>query len=555
MVDSKKYESTKKQISKAKEKLGNQMQLTFEDIAILSEKIDELPNKEIIPSITNSGEQDTNIDKLLDEFNKVVDSLKVKLEDVIAVISEGKVPESNEREKLDTTMKLLCEKYEFVKALAVHELEEHEIPEDGSAFSVYYEALKNSKSVMLKGKIKEIEETLTRFISVKSTIVKYTTALEPLQKEARSLLLRIGMGDFIDFDKIVLEAAGPELFMRALECEDLNTDEGFDMLDSLLEKYDYPLYVTRGLSTHSYSVSENIKGMVTACKESLESTEFRKVIEEEGLVLEDSMFGILSKETNPAETKKLSASVFSNDIKKGNMKALKNIIKQLEKFMLVSPELLKVICNMPNDIASVNLEFLQKKGYLRKYKIIPGGEFYSASPRLMKSLTYKDAAKLVGVRQVQADEIEKLDIDTASSAFSRMYFVKMHINTVLIRKKSGVGQISSKSILMPEAFVDTIIDTSGPTNTTFLCGAFWTKCDEIDDFLEELLEMIKESTNITLFILAATNKDIAKILMDRIMNLVPEKILSEHVIISVAREDKFYSYKSGEEIRAEDIWK
>ena len=206
---------------------------------------------------------------------------------------------------------------------------------------------------------------MERFISVQSLIAKYTIALEPLQKEAKSLLDRINNGDVTDMDEISEGVEAPELFMKALDCDDLNTDEGNDMLDSLIDDYSYPLYVTRGLLSKSYYVPENPEETVveeetdkvqakntviesseeeTASAEiapetysedihnedtevsseesreealpiseepEKEHTEFRKAIEEKEIALEDSEFGILSKDISTAETKKLSASVFS----------------------------------------------------------------------------------------------------------------------------------------------------------------------------------------------------------------------------------------------------
>lgn len=593
------YESTKEHILEAKEKLAKEELLTEEEVKILSQEIGGFPDEEIVPEDTKEGGISLNIDELVAEFNEYADGSAVILGEMLAVISEGRIPSVSAREDLNCVIRNLCDKYESVKAIAEKELSQDEIPEEGSSISVYYDAIKNSKSAMLKSKIQEIEKTLAKFISVQSLVSKYTLALEPLQKEAQYLLDRIDNGELSDVNEITEGAAGPALFMKALACDDLNTDEGFEMLDSLLEDYSYPLYVTRGLSSKSYFVpdsktdgidivdseteSDKQEKTVSATKEENkgetiavvtpteaakeeekeennlsdeheeEHTEFRKALEELGVAFEDDKFGLLSKDISSTETKKLSASVFSNDMRKGNVKALKNIIQQLNNFMILSPELLKMRYNMPQEIAEVNLDFLLKKGYIRKYKIIPGGEFFCSSPRLEKSLTYKDAAKFIGVRQLHADNLGELIEDKASSASARMSLLKLYTNSALNYIKSDAKQSTSNNCVMTEAFIYRAFDSSNPNDMEFLTGAFWTNYEETDAFAEGLIKLIDESNNIRSFVFASINKSVAKKIMDEIVKLSPDK-LNKNIYLFSAEENKYYSYEDGEEVLIETIW-
>lgn len=597
------YESTRDHILKAKEKLSKGELLTGDDAKKLLQEVGNLPDEDIIPAITNEGGTGLSIDELVNEFNDCAHVSSAKLEAILATISEGRVPGKADCAELNDAINQLRSRYESISELAASELLEDEIPEDGSPITVYYEALKNSKSAALKGKLQEIEKTLARFLSVQSLVAKYTIALEPLQKEAKALLDRIGNADVADIEEIAEEAAGPELFIKALECEDLNTDEGNDMLDSLIDNFSYPLYVTRGLLSKSYFVSEDQKESGTSeevKKEPLENhvnedkgetassdtnepetkvediqeeiieeskveeesiseepekehSEFRKAVEEKEVALDDSEFGILSKEISTAETKKLSASVFSNDMRKGNVKALKSIIQQLSNFMILSPELMKMRFNMPLDVAEGSLDFLQKKGYIRKYRIMPGGEFYCSSPRLEKSLTYKDAAKFAGVRQLHADTMGELIEDTSSSASARMTLLKLYTNTALNHIESGIKQSSSNNMVMTEAFAYRTYDSSDPDNVEFLAGAFWTNYDEADDFAENIKKLLDESKNVISFVFAAISKDIAKTIMDEIVKMAPDKLTS-HIYIYSAKEEKYYSYETGAEANIENIW-
>lgn len=594
------YEKTKEDILKAKTKLTNSELLTEGEVSTLLEEIGKLPRKEIIPVTISDGESNLNIDELIAEFNSYADESTSKLGKILSIISDGRIPSADLHEELNNVIKNLCNKYEMVKNVAETELCEEEMPEDGSPISVYYNAIKNSKSALINKKIKEIEITLSRFISVQSLIAKYAIALEPLQKEAKALIGRIGDGDISDIEEITEEAAGPELFMKALDCEDLNTDDGNDMLDNLIDNFSYPLYVTRGLLSKSYFISDDSKTegkstdkitikqdnskpkdaeqthkeeSTSGGKEEVtvdahgeddvdkkedepekEYTDFTKAIEEKKVAFENDKFGLLTAEINSSETKKLSASVFTNDMRKGNVKALKSIIQQLNNFMVLSPELLKLRFNMPVDVAELNLDFLQKKGYIRKYKIIPGGEFYCSSPRLEKSLTYKDAAKFVGVRQLHADTMGELIEDKASSASARMSLLKLYTNTVLNHIGAEIKQSSSNNMVMAESFIFRTYDSSNTDDVEFLVGAFWTNYDEADDFSKELKNLLDESKNINSFVFAAVNKKTAKMILEEIIKLAPNK-LKDNVYLYSADEGKYYSYKDNEEINAENIWK
>lgn len=597
------YESTREHILRAKDTLSKGELLTEDETKLLLQEVGDLPDEDIVPVTTKEGGIGLSIDELVNEFNECAHVSSVKLEEILATISEGKVPGKAVCTELNNVINQLRSKYESISKLAASELLEDEIPEDGSSVTAYFEALKNSKSAALKGKLNEIEKTLAKFLSVQSLVAKYTIALEPLQKEAKALLDRIDNGEISDIEEIAEEVAGPELFIKALECEDLNTDEGNDMLDSLIDNFSYPLYVTRGLLSKSYFVHENqeengaieeekknqtITPVIKAVQKEVSSSktepeikdtdiqietteesaeevesipeepekehsEFRKAIEEKDIALEDSEFGILSKEISPAETKKLSASVFSNDMRKGNVKALKSIIQQLSNFMILSPEIMKMRFNMPNDVAEASLDFLQKKGYVRKYKIMPGGEFYCSSPRLEKSLTYKDAAKFAGVRQLHADNIGELIEDTSSSASARMALLKLYTNTALNHIESDIKQSSSNNMVMTEAFAYRTYDSENPDDVEFLAGAFWTNYDEADEFAENLGKLLDESNNIISFVFAAINKDIARTIMDEILKLAPDKLKS-NIYLYAINEDKYYVYETGAEANIGDIW-
>ena len=611
MTDYKKqYEKIQQDTARVNEKIKSKELLSENECLSLINEINTLPDTEIIPRI-KEGEP-LNIDELLKEFNIYVDNSKSKLEEMLAIISEGKIPSMTERQELDHVIECLCDKYETVCVAAERELQEDELPEEGSSISSYYEALKNSKSAQLKNQLNEVQNVLKRYVSVQSLVANLSLALEPFQKDAESLLNRIAQGEIESLDDINDEIAGPQLFMKALECEDLTTDEGNDMLDSLEGDFSYPRRVTRGLTSKSYYVPEGVfldrqddekinnetdsdtTKDVTEVQKTRDEIELRKdddldkkvgpdnvkdvsvsddtnettvdnhddnqdsefviSLRKSGIAKDLDDFGIFSSEVSTAETKKMSASVFSSDLRKGNVKAFKTIIQQIDKFSLISPELLFLKYGMPEDIAEGSLDFLRKKGYLRKYKVMPRGEFYCASHRLEKALTYKEASKFVEVKQYRPDDIGELIEDRASSALARAAFLELYIYSARYYREMEEKYYSSNEVLFTEAFLYRAYGESNPDDCEIYAGVFWTEYDESDNFLKRLEDLIEGSKKVKRLIVAALNFDTASSFIRIIAKRGYDKLKYAPTYIFVKSEGKFYDFKTKKETDYSGIW-
>lgn len=91
-----------------------------------------------------------SIEELVNEFEDYAHISAAKLGEILATVSEGKVPEETDCIELNDAITQLRCKYESISKLAAIELLEDEVPEEGSSVAVYYEAFKNSKSTALK---------------------------------------------------------------------------------------------------------------------------------------------------------------------------------------------------------------------------------------------------------------------------------------------------------------------------------------------------------------------------------------------------------------------
>ena len=609
MAKKNQYDNIKKDVEVIKEKLSNKELLSENECVNLTHQIERLPDVEEKMDINEGGVLD--IETFLDDFNRLAENSKSKLESMLALISEGKVPSAIERKEFDEIIDGLCKKYETVCEFAEKELDEEELPDSNSSFYDYCEAIRNSKSAVLKSQLNDVKEQLKKYISVQSLVSKLALALEPFQKDAEALLERINSGEVNSVDEISDEIAGPQLFMRALEYEDLNTDEGTDILDSLEENYSYPSRITRGLSGKSYFIPDNIddseeepshdqelieekqdasvvqqspmdsksddsKEAVTY--ESPEKDEVIKELEYEKndyddnteeqkvdsaftlaakkaeIALEEKDFGLLSCEKSDAESKKLSASVFTGDLRKGNVKVLKTIIKMIDMFPYISPELIEKRYHMPTYMSEAGLEFLLRKGYLRKYKLIPGGNFYCASLRLDKALTYKEASKFVEVRQYRADQIGESIEDRASSAAARVAILKLHIYDTDSFYENDIKSYTVSNKVFYESFAYMSYDAKLKSECSIIIGIFWTEYSECDLIMEAINEFAGKGMKISRIIFAAANvekgRSIAKVVLDQKIGGLDDAA----VYIYGAAEGVFRVFDTNEEVTAEKIW-
>lgn len=603
------YDNIKEDVVAIKEKLANKELLSENDCVNLTHQIERLPDVEERIDIKDGGV--LNVEAFLAEFNRLAENSKSKLESMLALISEGKVPSTIERQEFDEIIDRLCEKYETVCEFAEKELDDEELPDSNSSFYDYCEALKNSKSAVLKSQLNDVKKQLKRYISVQSLVSKLALALEPFQKDAEALLERINSGEVNSVDEISEEIAGPQLFMQALEYEDLNTDEGTDILDSLEEHYSYPSRITRGLSGKSYFIPDNVddnedeqSDEQDLAKEAKDTSAIQQTFEDsgkndsidtvtyeltendeavseeiehekddndiaeeqkvesvftlaaknEGIALEEKDFGLLSCDKSDAESKKLSASVFTGDLRKGNVKALKSIIQMVDKFPYISPELMKKRFNIPENIAEASMEFLLRKGYLRKYKLNPVGDFYCSTMRLDKALTYKEASKFVEIRQHRVEEFGEIIEDRASSAAARVAMLKLYMHDNDGYYENDIKSFSAQNRVFTESFAYMSYDANLKAKCNIIVGAFWTEYSECDLVLEAIKDFAGQGMEVSRIIFAAANvekgRSIAKIVSDQHINGLDDSA----VYIYGADEDVFKSFSTNEEISAEKLW-
>lgn len=202
------------------------------------------------------------MNQLLDVFDKQAASVKDQLTSLLVTVSDGRVPDKMIMNNFNSDMEILVSEYEKIKSKAQSLIDASEMPENGSKASDYVDAVNKSRSRMVKLQLGKAEAVLKRFLKVKSLIVEYENAISPFKTKATEVLNEISEDNI---DNYISETEAPELFLNALDTEDLTGKEGFPIL-SEISKY-YPPQVQWGLTGKKFYIDENVCEKDEECPE------------------------------------------------------------------------------------------------------------------------------------------------------------------------------------------------------------------------------------------------------------------------------------------------
>lgn len=257
------------------------------------------------------------LNELLDSFNTQADSVKNKLNDLLVTVSDGRVPGKDELQLFNADMDTLVSEYGKLKEEAESILTADEMPKDGSKASEYVEAVANSKSRIIKLQLEKAESVLRRFLKVKSLIAEYETALSPFKEKAAEVLKNLSEDNI---DKMLPETEAPELFLKALDTENIKGQEGFKILGEI-NKY-YPMEVQWGLVGKQYIIDKeaevedkaesSVEDPIEQKAEVLETDSMDKEQQEAEVVAEEEA-AEPTAESNPTEATELTIDISSDD--------------------------------------------------------------------------------------------------------------------------------------------------------------------------------------------------------------------------------------------------
>jgi hypothetical protein len=261
-------------------------------------------------------------------------------------------------------------------------------------------------------------------------------------------------------------------------------------------------------------------------------------------------YGIMSIDKSPREDKKFGVKDFKNDLSNGYSKHEKRILLTANKYNSITKDFIVEIANIPGEVAEQALNYLIRKGYLRKYTIISQGSFYCLTRKCERAFYSKDACSFLGVNFV-ADNTDSVVVeDSSSSAATRIAYVKMLETYCKLRK---LTKFSAAQVLYTEAFILRVSDLEVNNTIDLFLGCFWGKKDECEKFDECLASILKGNDEILRVTFVGMDKKhtlaIANVFSERYMNLLPSK-----KYIYSLKEDRYYSCEDGSEIEIKEIW-
>ena len=411
------------------ERLDDDEAITKKECEAIQIELDEL--KEVRNEKLREFAMNNKIDDLLKDFNRSTDESRMFLNSILETVTEGKVPDSGTIQELNSTIEDLRNRYEAIQYHAENLLPNEELPEAGASVHDYVDAINNSKTLLYKKQLEELKSLLEKFVSVKSLVERYAEALIPFQEKAKTLLHDIS-DESMSVENAIEESSNVALFMDAFECKNYEGEKGEELLQQVAEKTNFTVQL--GLATKNYEIDSSVninmdksvaipkddvsvevkkpieKTTIAAdgekCKEDdevnteeepqlsetkeekeqIEESDFVKQVKSSDLILSnDEIFGKLVEDISPNEDKKLTATIFTNDLRKGNVKAAINVIKALCINGGLTESALAGEISIRRDLLSNNLLHLMKKGYIRRYAI-KQGEVIFPSPRLKTAL-------------------------------------------------------------------------------------------------------------------------------------------------------------------------
>lgn len=479
------FSDLEKQISDMLDQLNKQEPLSAANCKQVVAGLEKIKEYQINPSPKSKKEKvlimDVKIDDLIRGFHETADDSKQQLQSILALISEGRVPDAPAMSQINATVDKLREQYTDVCQAAAHSIPAEEMPQEGSPADAYVEAVKNSKFLEYRKQLDEMHKTLEKFVSVQSLAEMYATALAPYQKEAQELMQSIDTLSPVQKEDVAAfeeKTAGPAAFLKALACSDYDTDEGWELLDAVPSYYSRKVYT--GLSRNQYFLPQSAEVILAPKESAPAATPVAKTVEAveamktaasdvpateavaEAAIPEtvSAPFGndtdnseaerwhklgiddpqaylypvsdkLLPVERSDKAKQAFSAKKFESDIKRhGVFSDNANTLVSARKMTCVSPEmLLKVGEKAANFFFSC--EQLLSLGYLQKYQVENYPCIYTLTDRGNQIFTTQTSAELLKLKKAGKDQGDKIE-DTAAGVLTRVLFLHAFELGVLI---------------------------------------------------------------------------------------------------------------------------
>ena len=212
------------------------------------------------------------------EFYMLLAETEAQADGFRAAFTEKKVPPVESLDRFRENCINLRDRYERAAAMVKGALPAEDVPADGSGFDRYEEAVKNSRFYALRKLNEQAAQVFSRFIRIRSDIASYDSVLKPYRDAVKELLDSLPAEKAEEIEDPVKSS---EVFLRALDAEKAEGEDGFALLEEV-SRY-YPPQIQWGLAGHRYYIGEKEEAAAdTASEEAAATKEPAAAAEEAG---------------------------------------------------------------------------------------------------------------------------------------------------------------------------------------------------------------------------------------------------------------------------------
>ena len=534
---------------------------------------------------------DADIEILFKDFSEHMDQATHYLQGMEDLLTDGKIPPQGQVSTFTDSVDLLRQKYDAICRAAAQLLPAEELPDADAPAEAYVSAVRNSCTLQIKKQLDDAALCLEKFISIRSQVERYTSALSDYQNQAAVLLTAIRSGSELDEQTLKDGTDGPKTILAAIECEDKDSDQGLALCDKV-ERY-YPGHVHTGVVANKYYIDaeilkevqaqqmvENAKALERDCapaekdrkvepaeppeeapkteadavsenpsgaengeaQQDAKTAGFIRLLRNGGAFLNsDAEIGEASLEISQNEEKKITASIFQNEMRQGFVPTERYIFREIESRLWVTQKTLAGWGVSQKD-AEQGLAYLHKKGYLRKFGLQPELRIYLASPRLIRALQFRDACKFADVRQKTFQnwtfEVNRTAAEAAAlSCCSELYAAaRERLAEAGFQELAGEGSSSS------DMFCCSLYNILHTDACEVFLGAFWTEDSGCGDFLYDVKQMLVKHKKIGTLTVASLHQAQAKALAGALLEALSGELTAESILLYSFAEQAFAPY-------------
>lgn len=184
------------------------------------------------------GKKLSKIDLLRIEYDDLTKDSREKLQKIMDAVSAGAVPEEKQVQDFKESMAKLREEYDKICAMAGERLSDGELPPEGSPAQDFLDALTKRNAAELAACREKALEVLKRFGKIWSDDKFCLGYLEDHKKASYENIRMLedpesANAEFTETEDYEQITGPAETFLKALDCEDLDSEEGIELLDKV----------------------------------------------------------------------------------------------------------------------------------------------------------------------------------------------------------------------------------------------------------------------------------------------------------------------------------